>query len=207
MNPDQLKTIRLPDPITTGGLPFVETVSNRRSVRDFSPAPLQLFQLSQILWAAQGITSSNSEARAVPSAGATYPLEIYTVVGENGVETLENGIYRYDIINHALALHLAGDWRADLANAALNQDFIAVAPVTLVICADSSRTMARYNTRGERYVFMEVGHAGQNIYLQATALNLGTVAVGAFRDEEVRRVIQLSGKIKPLYIMPVGIPV
>ena len=182
----------------------METVAARRSVRDFAADSLQLFQLSQILWAAQGITSLESEARAVPSAGATYPLEIYTLTGENGVEKIESGIYRYDTPNHSLSLHRQGDWRADLANAAINQDFIAVAPVTLVICADYSRTMARYNIRGERYVFMEVGHAGQNIYLQATALNLGTVAVGAFQDEEVRRILQLEAKIRPLYIMPVG---
>jgi SagB-type dehydrogenase family enzyme len=136
VNHDSPKNIRLPDPITTGGLPLMETIAARRSIRGFTEKALQLYQLSQILWAAQGVTSAEGEARAVPSAGATYPLEIYTVTGENGVEKIESGIYQYAALNHSLSLHRQGDWRADLANAALNQDFIAVAPVTLVICAD-----------------------------------------------------------------------
>jgi SagB-type dehydrogenase family enzyme len=204
MNTEQPKIIELPAPFATGGLSLVEAVAGRRSVRSFSPDSLQLFHLSQILWAAQGITSELNNSRAVPSAGGTYPLDVYVVIGENGVETCESGVYRYEVENHILSLQFKGEARPELADAALGQDFISVAPISLVICAVYDKTMARYNIRGERYVFMEAGHAGQNIYLQATALNLGTVAVGAFKDEEVRKVLRLDSKTKPLYIMPIG---
>jgi SagB-type dehydrogenase family enzyme len=206
MAKEQKPIIFLPAQFITGGLPLVEAIYQRRSIRDFSPAPIALFQLSQILWAAQGITALATKERAVPSAGATYPLEIYTLVGENCIENLESGNYHYESENHALRLQSPGDIRPELAEAAFGQDFIAVAPVSLIICAISDKTFTRYNVRGERYVFMEVGHAGQNIYLQATAVGLGTCAVGAFRDEEVRRLLQLEPRLKPLYIMPLGKP-
>ncbi len=198
------KTIRLTDPFLSGGLPLVEAIAARRSVRAFSPDSLQLFQVSQILWAAQGITDEKTKARAVPSAGATYPLEIDLVVGEDGLENVEAGVCRYDVENHGLILRFGGDVRPELADAAFSQDFIAVAPVCLVISAVHDRTMERYNARGERYVFMEAGHAAQNIYLQATALNLCTVAIGAFREEGIRKSLQLDGKTRPLYILPIG---
>lgn len=207
MTVEPSNNIELTHPYHSGGLPLSEAISHRRSIRDFDPSPIQLFQLSQILWAAQGITLDSVQQRAVPSAGATYPLELYTVIGENGVEKTDSGVYHYQVENHVLSLHLRGDIRVELSGAALGQDSISVAPVSLIICAVYNRTMMRYNVRGERYVFMEVGHAGQNIYLQATALGLGTVAIGAFRDEEVRKVLQLDASVRPLYIMPVGKPV
>ena len=204
---DQPEVIDLPRPFVSGGLPLVETIAQRRSIRDFTAAPVLLFHLAQILWAAQGITLTSNQTRAVPSAGATYPLEIYVVIGDNGIEKTSSGIYHYEVERHILSLHFSGDFRPELSSAAMGQDSIAVAPVSIVICAVYDRTMIRYNVRGERYVFMEVGHTGQNIYLQATALNLGTVAIGAFRDDEVRKVLRLESKFRPLYIMPVGKPV
>jgi SagB-type dehydrogenase family enzyme len=204
---DQPKFIDLPQPFVSGGLPLAETIAQRRSIRDFTAAPVLLFHLSQILWAAQGITLPSNQTRAVPSAGATYPLEIYAVIGDNGIEKTESGIYHYEVERHILSLQLSGDFRPELSSAAMGQDSIAVAPVSIVICAVYDRTMIRYNVRGERYVFIEVGHTGQNIYLQATALSLGTVAIGAFRDDEVRKVLRLESKFRPLYIMPVGKPV
>ena len=126
--------------------------------------------------------------------------------GGNGVEEIDDGIYHYDIARHSLALHHKGDVRPELARAALDQEFIYQAPVALVICAEYERTLMRYGSRGERYVHIEVGHAGQNIYLQATALGLATVAIGAFNDEQVREVLKLDKQYKPLYIMPVGKP-
>jgi SagB-type dehydrogenase family enzyme len=203
---NQANIIELPRPFVTGGLPLSEAVSLRRSIRSFSASPVQLFQLSQILWAAQGITQAFKHIRAIPSAGATYPLEVYAVIGDNGIEKVDSGVYHYEIQGHILSLHIPEDIRADLAGAALGQESISVAPVSLVICAVYDKTMIRYNIRGERYVFMEVGHAGQNIYLQSTALGLGTVAIGAFRDDDVRKVLQLDSKVRPLYIMPVGKP-
>ena len=119
---------------------------------------------------------------------------------------MEAGIYRYNMDNHSLTLHHQGDVRPELARAALNQEFIYEAPIDVIICAIYSRTGMRYGNRGERYAHIEVGHAGQNIYLQATAMGLATVAVGAFYDEQVRQVLHLEKQYEPLYIMPLGRP-
>lgn len=199
--------VHLPSPNQKDGMSLVEAIARRRSVRNFAPNPISQSQLSQILWAAQGITDASWRLRSAPSAGATYPLEIFVVCGKNGIEDIDEGIYRYDIGNHSLLRHYKGDVRLELARAALDQEFIYQAPVDIVICALYSRTLARYDMRGERYVHIEVGHAGQNIYLQAVALGLGTVAIGAFYDEQVREVLRLDKQYKPLYIMPVGKPV
>jgi SagB-type dehydrogenase family enzyme len=204
MAANRFDPVYLPSPFTTGGLPLVEAISLRRSVRSYSSEPILLFQLSQILWAAQGITDIQNNRRAAPSAGGTYPLEIYLVIGEDGIETIQGGVFHYEVEDHILQPHLPEDVRPELAAAALDQDFISVAPVSLIICAVYDRTLIRYSTRGERYVYMEIGHAGQNVYLQATALGLRTVAVGAFNDDKVCRVLRLDSRVRPLYIMPIG---
>jgi len=207
--------IKLPSPQLKGKVSLEETILRRRAVRRYRREPLDLPQLSQILWSAQGITGTRG-FRAAPSAGATYPLEIFVVVGKQSViaseakqapEELQAGIYHYEADSHSLSLHKPADLRPDLARATLNQEFIIDAPVDIVICALYHRTSYRYGKRGERYVHMEVGHAGENIHLQAVALGLATVEVGAFHDEEVRTVLGVDEQIKPLYIMPVGKPV
>jgi len=185
---------------------LAEAIAKRRSIRDFTAEPISQSELSEILWAAQGITDKSWRCRTVPSAGATYPLEFFVVCGDNSVEAVQSGIYHYNIDSHSLARHYQGDVRLALAKAALNQEFIYEAPVDIVICAKYERALSRYGARGERYVHMEVGHAGQNIYLQATALGLATVAIGAFYDEAVREVLGLDKQTKPLYIMPIGKP-
>ena len=183
-----------------------EAVARRRSIRDFTPEPISQSQLSQILWVAQGKSVTWERYRTIPSAGATYPLKIFVVCGQNGIEEMGAGIYHYNIDSHSLTLHRKGDARLELARASLGQSMIYEAPVDIVICGEYERTSRRYGDRGQRYVHMEVGHAGQNIYLQATALGLATVAVGAFHDEQVREVLRLDKQYKPLYIMPVGKP-
>ncbi len=206
--------ISLPAAQLEGKVSLEETIVRRRSVRRYSSQPLDLSQLSQVLWSAQGITGSG-RLRAVPSAGATYPLEVFVLVGRNGVAVrepkqppaeLQAGVYRYQVDSHSLILHKAADVRRHLARASLDQEFVIDAPVHIVLCALHRRTSGRYGKRAERYVHMEVGHAGQNIHLQAVALGLATVEVGAFRDEEVQQVLGLEEQIKPLYIMPVGRP-
>ena len=198
--------IKLPSPIPRGKLSLEQAISKRRSVRRFKSEPLSLEQLSQLLWSAQGTTGTGGR-RAVPSAGATYPLEIFVVIGEHGIQSLAEGIYHYDVDNHSLSLHQIGDFRQKLADTALGQSSIAKCPADMVICAIHPRTAYRYGRRGERYVHMEVGHVGQNVALQAVALGLGTVMVGAFEDEDVRIVLKLEEQIKPLYIIPMGKPV
>lgn len=206
--------IKLPSPKLKSKISLEEVIAKRRSIRKYRTEPLTLFQLSQVLWSAQGITGAGKH-RAAPSAGATYPLEIFAFVGKKGVsyeeakqpkEELQAGIYHYEVSGHSLVLHLPGDLREKLASAALDQGFIANAPVDIVICALYIRTSYRYGRRGERYVHIEAGHVGENIHLQAVALGLATAEVGAFDDEEVRKVLGLEEQIKPLYIMPIGKP-
>jgi len=182
-----------------------ETIYKRRSVREYKEEPLSLFQISQVLWAAQGLTDDRG-LRATPSAGATYPLDVFIYIGRDGIEGLEPGIYHYDVVKHSLNLHKAGDRRRELAVAARDQEFIARAPVALVICAIYQRTCMHYGRRGERYVHTEVGHAGENVSLQAVALGLVTVMVGAFDDEQVSAAMDLAKEVKPLYIIPLGKP-
>ena len=200
------KAIKLPQPIKKGAISLEEAISRRRSVRDFLSQPLSLSQVSQLLWAGQGITNSTQHLRAAASAGATYPLEIFVVCGGSSVEGLADGVYHYDIDSHSLAIHYKGDVRPRLAQVALRQECIHQAPLDIVICAQYERTLPRYGSRGVRYVHMEAGHASQNIYLEAAALGLATVAIGAFNDEQVREALSLPKQYQPLYIMPVGKP-
>jgi SagB-type dehydrogenase family enzyme len=198
--------VRLPPPETVGSMSVEEAISRRRSIRNYGDEPLTVQHLSQLLWSAQGVTDPAQGLRAAPSAGATYPLEVYVVVGLDGVEGLEPGVYHYNPHQHCLTPILQGDLRGKLSNAALNQRWVAEAPVNLVIAAVYERTTARYGDRGVRYVHMEAGHVAENIYLQATALKLGVVAVGAFNDEAVQSLLNLPSNHKPLYIIPVGHP-
>lgn len=204
--------IKLTNPQLKGKVSLEETIVKRRSVRRYRREPLNLSQLSQILWSAQGVTGTMG-LKAAPSAGATYPLEIFVFVDKGGViankarqvpEELPAGIYHYEADSHSLRLHKANDLTPDLAREALDQEFIIEAPVDIVICALYHRTAYRYGRRGERYVHIEVGHVGENIHLQAVALGLATVEIGAFHDEEVRKILGVDEQIKPLYIMPLG---
>ncbi len=199
---NEIKTIKLPPPIVKGKISLEEALKKRRSERDFQDRALTLKQVSQILWAAQGITEERGFKRAAPSAGALYPLELYLVVKK--VEELEAGVYHYHPTNHTLDLMLRGNYQMTLAKACLGQMFIADAPVLVVIAAEYERTTAKYGKRGLRYVHIEVGHVGENICLQVVALDLGTVTIGAFRDDEVSRLLSLPGNYKPLYVLPVG---
>ncbi len=189
--------IDLPPPDTTGGFGLADALSSRRSVRDFTDQSLEPAELSQLLWATQGITSEGGK-RTAPSAGATYPLELYLVT--------DAGLHRYDPDQHSLELLAEGDFRAELAAAALDQTSVATAAATFAIAAVYARTQERYGDRAERYVKLEAGHAAQNLLLQAVALDLGAVPIGAFRDDEVGQVLQLPADNEPLYLIAVGRP-
>jgi len=195
--------IGLPPPILSRPLTVEAAIRARRSVREFTPDAVTLEALSQILWAAQGITDP-AGYRAAPSAGALYPLEISLIAGN--VESLATGIYRYDPHAHALDAGTPGDRRAALAGAASSQGWIAEAAAVLVVAAAAERTTVKYGTRGVRYVHIEAGHAAQNVYLQAAALGLGTTIVGAFDDDAVAAVAELARGETPLCLLPIGHP-
>lgn len=191
--------MQLPEPRKDGPMSLEKALDKRRSRRAFEDRGITLDQLGQLLWSAQGMTDTRG-LKASPSAGATFPLEFYVAVGE--VEGMKPGLYHYLWEIHALEVIRKSDLRSELAQAALSQQFVARAPATIIMAAVYERTSARYGSRAERYVSMEIGHAGQNIYLQCEALNLGTCAIGAFEDAAVRDVLGIEEE--PLYLMPVG---
>ncbi len=198
-------TIRLPEPVTDGRVSIEEAINSRESARSFSTDALSLEDISQLLWAAGGmrVDAVTRHSRTYPSAGAIHPLEFYVAAGN--VEGLDAGLYRYIPSEHALGAIETGDKRSGLARAALGQAFIGRAPASIIISADFDRVTPRYGERGKlRYVPMDAGHAGQNIYLIAVSRGLGTVAVGAFNDAEVSGVLDLPGNETPLYIYPIG---
>lgn len=188
-------TITLPKPNQNGSMSLEQAIAARRSRRDFLPQPLTLEQISQLTWAAQGQDAS-SRYRTTPSAGATFPLELFVVTND--------GLFHYLPARHSLEKLTGQDLRAELASAAWGQEFVEAAPLTLVFTAEFSKTTNRYGKRGVRYVYMEAGHAAQNVHLQAEVLGLGSVAVGAFDDSSVSRVLPLPKNLEPIYMVTVG---
>lgn len=196
------QSITLPAPRLDSATSVERVLHKRRSVREFKTEPLTIPEVAQLLWAAQGITDPKEGLRTAPSAGATYPLEVYLAAGR--VQGLTAGVYRYKPSAHALVRVHEGDIRQALTDAALGQRWVGEGAAVLVLAAVYERTTQRYGDRGIRYVHMEVGHAAQNVYLQGVALGLGTVVVGAFHDGLVRRIMRMLQRETPLYIMPVG---
>ena len=194
-------TIRLPEPRFDGEVSVEHALQMRRSVRSYTNDPLNISDISQILWSAQGITSPRG-FRTAPSAGALYPLELYVVAGN--IPSLPPAIYRYKPDEHSLLKIVSGDRRPELSRAALRQSAIRKAPAILLFCAVYERMTGKYSQRGIRYVHMEVGHAAQNACLQAIALGLNTVVIGAFRDAEVKKIAALPAEEQPQYFVPIG---
>jgi SagB-type dehydrogenase family enzyme len=197
-----MKRVELPEPRTHGQVSIETALHERRSVREYVAGSVTLVEASQLLWAAQGVTDKREGLRTAPSAGALYPLEVYLVTGD--VKDLPDGVYRYRPRQHRLLKTGSGDRREALADVALRQSFLRDSAGVLVFTAVPERTTAKYGRRGVRYVYMEAGHAAQNVYLQAESLGLGTVVVGAFEDADVQEVLGI--KEDPLYLMPFGRP-
>jgi len=196
-----MQRIELPQPKIDGNFSLEKALSQRRSNRDFHPDPLTLAEISQLLWAAQGITSTKG-LRTTPSAGALYPLELYLVAAN--VSGLAVGVYRYLPHTHQLVAVTTGDQRRSLAAAALGQGWLRKSAAIVVFAAVFKRTTVKYEKRGKQYVYIKTGHAAQNLALQATALNLGAVTVGAFHDHSVKRFLHMKINEQPLYLMPLG---
>jgi SagB-type dehydrogenase family enzyme len=194
----------LPKPSFDGKVSVEKAIKERRTIRDFRDRPLTINHISQLLWAAQGITDPKEGKRASPSGGALYPLDIYLVIGENRAEGMEAGIYHYLPEAHSVLLISKGDRRKEIASASLWQMWMAKAPVIFIITAEYPRITGKYGERGVRYALIEVGHVGQNLFLQTEALGLGAGIVGAFNDADVLKTLGAPAKHEPLLIMPVG---
>jgi SagB-type dehydrogenase family enzyme len=187
--------VSLPSPRQQGELSLEELLGRRRSVRAYEDEPLALAVIGQLFWAAQGVTHQRG-LRTAPSAGALYPLEVYAAT--------DGGLYHYRPAGHRVERSDADGWRAALCEAALSQEAVCRAPAVFVITAVFERTAAKYGERAERYVWLEAGHAAQNLLLQAVALDLGAVPIGAFYDGQVQSALGLPAEHKPLYLIPVG---
>jgi SagB-type dehydrogenase family enzyme len=193
--------IRLPQPRFSGPTSLEDALLARRSIRHIARDPLTVDELTQLLWAAQGVTHAQG-FRTAPSAGALFPLELHVAAG--CVTGLRAGLYRYRPLEHALVASAQQDLRAELCRAALSQRPVERAPVVFLLTAVYGRATQKYGERGVRYADMEAGHAAQNLILQAAALELRAVVVGAFEDDAVRRVALLPPGEEPLYLVPVG---
>lgn len=206
-----LETIELPEPAYDSEVSIEQTLKERRSVRKYSSEPITMADCSQLLWAAYGVTQTREGMPAflrgglktAPSAGARYPLELYLVA--YNVSDLPDGIYWYSPEGHLLHKLADGDRREILADACWNQDWLKDAAISIVYSAVYERNTARYGDRGrERYVCMDLGHSGENVYLQCGSLGMGTCAIGAFIDIELKQAIGMTREEEPLYVMPVG---
>ncbi|MDO9517046.1 MAG: SagB/ThcOx family dehydrogenase [Methanosarcinaceae archaeon] len=196
-----LKEIKLPEPEVSGNSTIEEILAKRRSVRSYSDTTLSLKDMSQLLWAAQGVTSDIG-FRTAPSAGALYPLEVYLVAGN--VDGLNSGVYQYLPDSHSVVPIIEGDIREEMSSAALSQLHIRDCAASIVFAANHLRITLKYGERGIRYVNIEIGHAAQNVCLQGVALGIGTCAVGAFDDEKIGQVLNLPDGERALYMLSLG---
>ena len=199
--------LSLPSPALTGNLSVESAIQNRRSVRHYSNQSVSIENVSQILWAAQGITDTENNLRAAPSAGQVYPLEVYVIAGPD-VSGLQEGVYHYVPSNNTLELIMNGDLRSDLSGIANGQPWVKEAPLDILITGDYRKMIDKYTDRelSTRFVDLEAGHAGENIYLQAEALGLATVSLGSFNENQLIQRFKLPNNETPLYIFPIGHP-
>jgi SagB-type dehydrogenase family enzyme len=188
----------LPPPSTTGKMPLEQAIARRRSIRAFTDKPLTPRQISQLCWAGQGITEPREALRAAPSAGALYPIELFVATAD--------GVGHYQPRDHTLTAHLDEDVRRQIQRASLDQEMIGQAPVSVVIAAVVGRIAAKYGNLAERYTLIEVGHVAQNVLLEAEALNLAGVPVGAFEERKVAAILKVPRDHRVYYLLPIGHP-
>jgi len=199
--PDSSEVIKLPEPRYDSEVSLEESLLNRRSTRSYSDESVTLQEVSQLLWAAQGITDDSGH-RTAPSAVALYPLTIYVVAGN--VPEIMDGVYTYEPEEHSIKRIIDGDIRKELATAAMGQASVRQGVVSFIVTVDYSIVMSRFGDKGERFGTLEAGHVAQNLCLQATALDLGLVTAGAIYDDQVADVLNLPENLTPLYVIPVG---
>jgi SagB-type dehydrogenase family enzyme len=197
----QEQTIQLPAPRLKGRMSLEEAIASRRSRRAYRADPVKLAEAGQLLWAAQGITDPEEGKRAAPSAAALYTLETYLIA--TNVEGLAPGVYRYRPEEHDLVLHAAGNLRRELA-VSIGQDCVRFSACVLVFAGVYERITAKFGERGVCFVHMEAAHAAENVQLQGTALQLGSVMIGSFKKDEIRRILGLPEAEEPVYLMALG---
>lgn len=199
-------TVRLPGPERKGSISLEEAIQMRRCVRRFADKPLSLAQVSQLLWAANGVTGRDHRFRAAPSAGALHPLDFYVVAGQDSVTGLEAGVWHYRVKKHELSLVAPGDLREALSGASLRQKHIKSAEINIVITVEYARSTKKYGSRGKRYAILDAGFAAENLFLQVQSLGLATCVVGAFKDAEVAEALKLPPEHEPMLILTTGFP-
>ena len=199
--PISSEIIKLPEPRYDSEISLEESLLNRRSIRSYTDEPVTLQEVSQLLWAAQGITDASGH-RTAPSAVALYPLSLYLVAGN--VQEIVDGVYIYQPEDHTIKRLMDGDIRDELSTAAMGQASVRQGAISFVITVDYGKMTARFGEKGERFGTLEAGHAAQNLCLQATALNLGLVTAGAIYDDQVADVLDLPENLTPVYVIPVG---
>jgi SagB-type dehydrogenase family enzyme len=195
--------IELPQPDTKGILQLETLLQKRRSRREFANAPISIENLAQLLWSGQGVSGGNDRLRTAPSAGACHPLTLYAAVGENTVSGLGAGVYQYLPEKHALQTTAASDLRSEIAEKAFQQKFLGRAPIVLIFTVRWTRSTGRYGERGHRYALLDLGHAAENIHLQAEALQLSSVMIGAFEDAAINNLLGFNEE-EVLYLIPIG---
>ncbi len=192
------KSEKLPKPSLQSNISIEEAIQSRRSVRNFSDQLPSINQIAQLCWAAQGITDDTKQFRAAPSAGALFPTELYIIT--------QNGVHHYNPHTHSLHLHMNEDVRPQLRKIAYDQEVITTAPITFAVASVIDRVAAKYGSRAERYCLIEAGHVAQNVFLQAEALNMAGVAVGAYEDSDAKKILKLPQDHELLYLLPIGFP-
>ncbi len=193
--------VQLPPPKLKGGVSLEETISKRKSSRVYKKKPLTIEEISQLLFAGQGITDESGR-RTVPSAGALYPIEAYLISGN--VQGISPGAYKYQPKVHQLVKISSGDKRKELFSATFFQFWAKEAPAIIILCGVPWRTMIKYGWKGKSFVLIEIGHSAQNISLQSIPLGLGTVCIGGFNKRKVKKILEIKGPEIPLYILPIG---
>ncbi len=185
-------TIQLPQPSKSGGMAVTEALATRRSLRTFADRPLTPAEISQLLWAAQGVTDDKGH-RTAPSANAQYYLRIYLASAD--------GFFEYVPSGHRLKKLQAQDVRAKLSA----QSAVKTAPFVLVIAGEFERAGEKYGAeKGAKVVNLEAGHVAENVLLQATALGLGAVPVAGFEPKDAQKAASLPAQHMPVYLLPVG---
>ncbi len=203
--PDAISHHPLPAPDIKKGLPLWRAIQLRRSRRRYTPEPLNETELSQLLWACQGVSAKVADylLRTAPSAGALYPLETYIIAAR--IQGLEPGLYHYAVPTHALEFIGQGDFSGRISSAGFGQNMLKLAPVIFLWTAIPARSQWKYKERAWRYIYLDAGHLAQNLHLAAVSLGLGCCAIGAFYDEEVNAVLGVDGKNETVvYLSTVG---